>query len=526
MSSGKQAWLPYDEWKETAAGKAALAKKAAKPSKPKAKKTKARVSRAMDIAKANKGDVLSSNYGARLGAVLGEGAQGLFKAITGYGQYKLALKPKKNSLISMGQSPPVMMNAADGRKIMRHREFLQDIVTGPAGIFTNQSFRINPGDPTTFPWLSTIARCFEEYQIRGMLFEFKSTSGNALTSTNTALGSVIMATQYDSAKNAFTTKSEMENHEYSASAKQSESMMHAIECAPRLSVLPQLYVRSGATPAGTDPRLYDFGLFQIATDGQQGNNVTIGELWVTYEVEFYKAQLSPASFTSPAADHYRMSGDYDATHALSLSPSKQPGSNAGTEIVDGNILAFDADKSNVDYMVMIYWIGTVAAAGWAGPSVVTTNCEQQQVWNGGTNFSGFAPSAGVVTSMNCSIFYKFHVTAPNATLFFTGAPVFPTGTLAGDIWVIACNPAVVTLDTPMEKKLRELEANFERLQRQLTGADHESDEAEKRPPKPQKEPSEMTPEERDAKRKSLLAELTGLMKSVSYPAPSGGSPAM
>jgi hypothetical protein len=39
-----------------------------------------------------------------------------------------------------------------------------------------------------FPWLSNIAQNFESYKLRGLVFEFKSMSGDALTSTNTALG--------------------------------------------------------------------------------------------------------------------------------------------------------------------------------------------------------------------------------------------------------------------------------------------------------------------------------------------------
>lgn len=40
----------------------------------------------------------------------------------------------------------------------------------------------------------------------GLIFEFKSMSGNALNSTNTALGQIIMSAQYDAGNAPFTDK--------------------------------------------------------------------------------------------------------------------------------------------------------------------------------------------------------------------------------------------------------------------------------------------------------------------------------
>jgi hypothetical protein len=65
--------------------------------------------------------------------------------------------------------------------------------------FTNTSFNINPSNALLFPWLSNIAANFSEYRFKNLRFCFNSTSANALNSTNTALGQVIMTTNYNAA---------------------------------------------------------------------------------------------------------------------------------------------------------------------------------------------------------------------------------------------------------------------------------------------------------------------------------------
>lgn len=121
-----------------------------------------------------------------------------------------------------------------------------------------------------------------------MVFEFRSMSADALNSTNTALGSVIMATDYDSSDALFQNKAQMENTEYGVSCKPSSCMIHAIECARSQTPVNEQYVRFAANPAGTDIRLYDLGRFSVATTGMQGTSVNLGELWVSYDVELLK----------------------------------------------------------------------------------------------------------------------------------------------------------------------------------------------------------------------------------------------
>lgn len=103
------------------------------------------------------------------------------------------------------------------------------------------------------------------------MFHFRTFSADALNSTNTALGAVIAAVDYDSSSPNFTSRQQMENSAFSMSAKPSESFNVPVECSPKQSFSGnKLYVRFGAVPSGSDPKTYDVGNFVIATTGVQG----------------------------------------------------------------------------------------------------------------------------------------------------------------------------------------------------------------------------------------------------------------
>jgi len=245
------------------------------------------------------------DLGKRLGGHLGGVADeviGVGKALTGSGSYHI----RKNTLLESG-GPPTVRNDKGKSFIMRHEEYITDI-TGSVG-FNNQLFPIQPGVANTFPWLQAIAMGFEQYRITGMIFEYRGNSGTAIAGTSAALGSVIMATEYNVNLPKFTSKMQMENHQYTTPVNPSKVGIHPIECARGQTVLTELYTRSaftGGTPS-LNNMLFDWGNFQIATYGMPSAYV-VGELWVSYEIEFFKPQLS-TTIPQSRFDHYY----YDST---------------------------------------------------------------------------------------------------------------------------------------------------------------------------------------------------------------------
>lgn len=206
--------------------------------------------------------------------------------VLGMGDYEI----KDNSLMNPNSGVPNFSGSSKSVRI-KHREYLGD-VTSSLGFQMYSTYRINPGNSHTFPWLSRVAQNFQSYKMRGLLFEFNSTSADALASTNTALGTVVMATQYNSAAPAFLNKAEMEQYEFSCSTKPSKSLIHPVECNPEESVMDHMFVRTD-TVSVIEPQFYDLGVFQLATVGMQAANINIGELWVTYDVELFKPRIDP-----------------------------------------------------------------------------------------------------------------------------------------------------------------------------------------------------------------------------------------
>lgn len=351
-----------------------------------------------------------------VGATLGGHAGHLIEQITGFGDYNIS----SNSLMKGGMTPPQVVNSmSKGGYIIRHREYLCDVYATTA--FNIQTFPLNPGIAASFPWLSQIAGSFEEYRWRGLLFEVKSLSSDALLSTaqSSALGAVIMATQYNALSPPFTDKRAMENYEFANSNKPSVSFIHPIECKSSVTPLTKLYVRNGAIPPNADQRLYDLGEFNIATQGMQANSGVVCELWATYEIEFFKNKYNPTDMT----DHFDLLNGYSDARPLATNVSAMNasalarGSSLGCQVRDNSIggsdLVFPPNVPSGTYYVTITWIG-VTAATLVYPAVGTTNCSVLQWFQGDGATSQVSPTA--ISSLTASVQYFIRLNGQNAVL--------------------------------------------------------------------------------------------------------------
>lgn len=213
------------------------------------------------------------------------------KDITGYGDYVV----NKNSLLS--GTVPSLGNPSrfpNGTTIS-HKEMVGDVISGAnAGEFSIYGFDLNPNNAQLWEWLTQIACNYEEWVPEGIVFYFKSTSSDSLSSTNTSLGTVIMATNYNVYNAPFTTKAEMTNYEYCTIGRPSCDMMHMIECDPHQGSISTYYTSSVNTAGNEgkmDKRFNTLGTFYIATAGMQAGYVNLGELWVTYQVTLLKPKL-------------------------------------------------------------------------------------------------------------------------------------------------------------------------------------------------------------------------------------------
>jgi len=193
------------------------------------------------------------------------------------------------------QTPMFTSQGDEDGVVICHKEYLGDIISSStAGAFKIDTWNINPADHNTFPWLSTLVGAnFQQFKFESLIFHFKSTSADALNSTNTALGSVFSCINYDATDEDFESRYEIENSDWSKSCKPSDDILIPVECAPRFTAMNgMLYLANGVMPAGVDPKMYYLGKLSLASQGLQGTSVNIGSLFVTYRVRLYKPVMS------------------------------------------------------------------------------------------------------------------------------------------------------------------------------------------------------------------------------------------
>lgn len=373
---------------------------------------------------------LGSKIGSQLGSFLGHGAQQVLKAITGFGEYNV----DHNSILEGGMSPPTIVNTIQkGGFIVRHREYVSDIVASTA--FSNHTFDINPGLPGTFPYLSQIAKAFELYRMRGLVYEFKSMSSDSVlsASASTALGTVAMATQYNSLNPGFTNLIAMENHEFSNACKPSCDFYHPVECKKSLISVSELYTRTGAVPDNADIRLYDLGQFNIATSGMQNATGVIGQLWCTYEVEFYQAKYDAP--TSILSDHVRNSS-ISNTQWLGSAHSFAGGCSLGLGI-ETNTITFPTNVRDGTFFVNQQFRSTAGAGAFTRPTIAigpdSSYGSLQQFWDDDTVLIVSAPTDAVATSANYSLSFILKVLKPGVTVTFSAGAI-PANAVS-DLWV-------------------------------------------------------------------------------------------
>jgi hypothetical protein len=415
---------------------------------------------------------LGKRLGGHLGGVADE-VVGIGRSLTGRGSYHV----RQNSIMETG-GPPSIINSRHS-SVIRHREYLTDI-SGSVGFAIN-SFPINPGVVTTFPWLASIAAGYEQYKLRGIIFEFHSTSATAVSSTNTALGTVIMATEYNSNLPAFTNKLQMENHEYATTTSPCCSAIHPVECARGRTPVDELYVRTSGVSAGShgsgsavsqyNPLLYDLGQFYIATYGMQAAAV-IGELWVSYEIEFLKPALTPQVSSGMVAHYY-----WDS--ALGTQPT------TGTLVKNlrnkftGEIRGYPVANTGLSLPIGRYWIlvvgnqasgtSSVPAPTVTGGSLVNTFDTSPST---GVSANGYQAVPNGATGTEFIWVFAFDIGAIGGNIVWSGGTM---GTLSTfDMYVIPVGSGLSYIESRkasdwdpvavLSRKLSQLESKLSRVE--------------------------------------------------------------
>jgi len=283
---------------------------------------------------------------------------------------------------------PIFSSAGDEEGVVIcHKEYLGDITSSSvAGGYKAEDFAINPASLETFPWLSQLcSQSYQQYKFESLMFHFKSSSANALNSTNTALGSVFAAINYDYSDQPFTSRYEIENCEWAQSCKPSDDILIPAECKSRLTSLNGLlYILNGAAiPTGTDPRLFFLGRLTIASQGLQGTSVNIGSLYVTYKIRLYKPLMTRPLSNAMVFAAFRTDTDASNMYGATTSVNVNNCDSIGVTI-SGNVLTVSKRRLRVGQRFMLQWLARggstavtvptfTASAGWSGIATVPSS---------------------------------------------------------------------------------------------------------------------------------------------------------
>jgi hypothetical protein len=145
-------------------------------------------------------------------------------------------------------------------------------------------YPINPGQATTFPWLSSIAKNYEKFKFLSLTFYIVPQVSAFATAGQT--GEMVMSVDYDASDAAPGSYQQMTDTWPHSSAP--PPVKQSIQCNPREmhKESDAKFVRPGGVIGGTDIKTYDCGNLFIGSTGLSGGAVTMCSLHVKYTCEF------------------------------------------------------------------------------------------------------------------------------------------------------------------------------------------------------------------------------------------------
>lgn len=289
----------------------ATAPKAA--SKPKAMKKSPKAAAVGSTIGSALGSLLPPPFNALASPLLGQLGDWAGDAVgtfLGTGDYEV------NSLIDAAQGKTPSRNngisyvhSQNDEVVFTRREYIGDIISSTTpGQFQISRYRVQATNSILFRYLSGIARLHQQWEPRGIVFQYKSNTGLISNAATPNVGVVVMAMEYDaSVVDPFYDKIQMENSWGGCSTATTEHMAFGVECKYNKNVLNNLYCDNDPlNDRETAPSMYDLGTFCVATVGQPAASQNCGELWVSYDIVLSKPKLDRETYGDPRAAQWRM----------------------------------------------------------------------------------------------------------------------------------------------------------------------------------------------------------------------------
>lgn len=168
---------------------------------------------------------------------------------------------------------------------VRHRELVLGSFLSSVNFAIGAKLPLNPGLSGTFPWLSSIAKNWEQYKVHRL---------NAIyipilpTSTQ---GDIGLIPDYDAGDTSPTSEVEAANTEDAVTNSCWDKTECNLDPKAMMAGCTRKFVRT--TNTAGDIKTYDVGNFYIYTVNFSSSLLNVGKLFLDYDIEFFVPQSSP-----------------------------------------------------------------------------------------------------------------------------------------------------------------------------------------------------------------------------------------
>lgn len=237
---------------------------------------------------------------------------------------------------SVGRAPTI--KASRDTCNIKHRELLSSVI-GSANFTVANSFSMNPGLASSFPWLSIMAQGWEEYRFKSLRYCYMTRTGS------TTPGSVMMAPDYDAADAPPATEQIASSYSQVVEDAPWKDICCVIKTANLQGTGKRHFVRSGPLADNLDVKTYDVGTLHLCT--VDGTVIPWGKLWVEYDIDFYIPALPSLGASSLQGGSFSSGGTVSLANPFGNAPDADP-QNSGVLMDNGSLFTF---QSAGDYLM-------------------------------------------------------------------------------------------------------------------------------------------------------------------------------
>lgn len=206
----------------------------------------------------------------------------------GHSQNTKQTAPRQSAAPVAVSSMQRSMHTQNRSRRIKNSEFIGDLYV--QSNFSVQSYVLNPGMLTTFPWLSEQAKNWQQYRFHSVRFRYVTRVG---TST---IGSVILSPEYNSSDNPPRNEREAMNTMDAVEDVVWREVSTTLNVSAMFALGPRKQIRSGMVTG--DVTVYDAGAVHAVaayvTISPPGSS--IGKLWIDYDVELFVPQTATTLF--------------------------------------------------------------------------------------------------------------------------------------------------------------------------------------------------------------------------------------